>query len=253
MGPRPDGGRVRQETPIPDKNITVSVVMPTYNQRERTRRAAAEAASFLATLPGETPELVVVDDGSRPGAATQASDLPEGTVFVPLKENLGKGGALREGVARARGEYIVVTDSDLPFSLSPLPTTLAWLRGDADIVIGDRLLPESEYHVTVTPARRLSSAVYTFMVKRLCGLDLDDTQCGYKGYRGPIAKELFSQLRTTSFAFEVELLIYAGRAGYRVRRQPLRLVHDDDSSVRLSQHAPRMIMDTLRIAWRARR
>jgi dolichyl-phosphate beta-glucosyltransferase len=229
------------------------VVIPTYNQRERTRGSAAEAASFLAGMPGERPELVVVDDGSRPGEGTEAADLPPGTVFVSLRKNLGKGGALREGVARARGDYIVVTDSDLPFSLTPLPTTLAWLRAGSDIVIGDRLLPESEYHVTVTPLRRLSSAVYTFMVKRLCGLDLDDSQCGYKGYRGAVAKELFGKLQTTSFAFEVEILLHAQRAGYHLRRQPVRLVHDDDTSVRLSQHAPRMILDTLRIAWRVRR
>jgi dolichyl-phosphate beta-glucosyltransferase len=228
------------------------VVIPTYNQRERTRRATAEAAGFLAGLAGERPELIVVDDGSRPGEGTQAADLPPGTVFVGLPNNLGKGGALREGVARARGEYIVVTDSDLPFSLTPLPTTLAWLRAGSDIVIGDRLLAESEYHVTVTPLRRLSSAVYNFMVKRLCGLNLDDSQCGYKGYRAAVAKELFAALQTTSFAFEVEILLHALHAGYHLRRQPVRLVHDDDTSIRLSQHAPRMIVDTLRIAWRTR-
>ncbi len=228
-------------------------MIPTYNQRERTRRAAAEAQAFLAALPGEHTELIVVDDGSAPGEGTEAADLPAGTVFVGLPRNLGKGGAVRAGVERARGDYIVVTDSDLPFSLAPLPTTLAWLRDDADIVIGDRLLPDSDYHATVTPMRRLSSAVFTFMVQRLCGLDLDDSQCGYKGYRGPVAKALFGRLRTTSFAFEVEILLRAGKAGYRVRRQPVRLMHDEDTSVRLSKHAPRMIADILRIAWRGDR
>jgi dolichyl-phosphate beta-glucosyltransferase len=228
-------------------------VIPSYNQRQRTPRAAAEAARFLSSLPNERAELIVVDDGSDPGEDTRASDLPPEAIFVGLPRNLGKGGALRAGVARARGELIILTDSDLPFSLEPVTTTLAWLRDDADIVIGDRLLPESQCEAPVTPMRRLSSAVFTFLVKRLCGLAYDDTQCGYKGYRGGVAKKLFAQLETTSFAFEVELLLRAKKLGYRVRRQPLRLVHNDDTSVRLSRHAPRMIADTLRVAWRGAR
>lgn len=225
-------------------------MIPSFNQRERTRRAIVEAAATLAALPGERTELIVVDDGSTAGNGIQAEDMPPGAVFVGLAENQGKGGAVRAGMARARGEYVIFTDSDLPFSLEPLATTLAWLRADADIVIGDRLLPESECAAEVTGMRRLSSAVFTFMVKRLCGLDYDDTQCGYKGYRTPVAKDLYARLETTSFSFDVEILMRAKKGGYRVRRQPLRLVHNEDTSVSLSRHAPRMIADTLRIAWR---
>lgn len=225
-------------------------MIPSYNQRRRTSAAAAEALAFLGQMPGERAELVVVDDGSDPGAGVQAADLPDEVVFVALPRNLGKGGAVRAGVERAQGEYVVFTDSDLPFSLEPLATTLAWLRDGVDVVIGDRLLPESTCETQVTPMRQLSSVVYTFMVKRLCGLPFDDTQCGYKGYRGPVAKALFSKLETTSFAFEVETLLRATKAGYRLRRQPLRLVHNEDTSVRLSKHAPRMMLDTLRIAVR---
>ena len=57
----------------------------------------------------------------------------------------------------------------------------------------------------------------------------------------------------SSFAFEVEILLRAQAAGYRVRRQPLHLLHDEDSSVRLTRHAPRMLLDVLRIALKARR
>jgi len=90
-------------------------------------------------------------------------------------------------------------------------------------------------------------------VQRWVGLDFADTQCGYKGYRAPAARALFTALELTSFAFEVEILLRARKAGYQIRRQPLRLVHNEDSSVRLSRHAPRMFLDTLRIGWRARR
>lgn len=194
----------------------------------------------------------MVDDGSRPDQALEQADLPEGVTLVRLPENLGKGGAVRAGVERARGETVVFTDSELPFTLLPVETTLAWLAGDADIVIGDRLHPESACAVRVGPLRRLSSAVYTFLVNHLLGLDYPDTQCGYKGYRAAVAKDLFGRLRVTSFAFDAELLLRAQKSGYRVRRQPLRLVHDEDSSVRLARHAPRMLADVAWLAWRTR-
>lgn len=228
-------------------------MIPTYNQRHRIGPAAHEAAAFLAARWGERAELIVVDDGSRPDDAPREADLPAGATLIRLPHNQGKGGAIRRGVERARGAYVVFTDSDLPFALDPLPTTISWLEQGADVVIGDRLLPESECRVEVTPLRRLSSAAFTFSVNRLVGLRLPDTQCGYKGYRAAVAKALYGRLEITSFAFDVEILVRATRAGHTIRRQPLRLVHNEDSSVRLSHHAPRMFLDTLRIAWRARR
>jgi dolichyl-phosphate beta-glucosyltransferase len=232
---------------------TLSLIIPAYNQRSRTLRAAATAMDFLRGRFGDRAELIMVDDGSEPEQALEPGTLPAGAVLVRHTENLGKGGAIRSGVARARGEYVVFTDSDLPFSLEPLSTTLAWLGEGTDIVIGDRLHAESRAEIAVSPMRRLSSFVYTFLVNRLLGLPFPDTQCGYKGYRAAVAKDLFGRLEVTSFAFEVEVLLRARAAGYRVRQQPLHLVHDEDSSVRLGRHAPRMLLDVVRIAWRARR
>lgn len=194
----------------------------------------------------------MVDDGSRPDQTVEPADLPEGVTLVRLPTNLGKGGAVRAGVERARGEYVVFTDSELPFTLDPVEATLAWLAADADVVIGDRLHPESACAIRASPLRRLSSAVYTFLVNHLLGLDYADTQCGYKGYRAAVAKDLFGRLKVTSFAFDAELLLRAQRSGYRVRRQPLKLVHDEDSSVRLGRHAPRMLADVAWLAWRTR-
>jgi glycosyltransferase involved in cell wall biosynthesis len=232
--------------------LTLSLIIPSYNQRQRTRRSAAAAAAHLAErLPGRS-ELIVVDDGSEPDEAIGEGDLPHGVKLVRLPKNLGKGGAVRAGVERASGESIVFTDSELPFGLEPLETTLAWLAEGADVVIGDRLHPESVCEVRVGALRRLSSLVYTLLVNHLLGLDYADTQCGYKGYRAAVAKDLFSRLRVTSFAFDAELLLHARAKGYAVRRQPLRLVRDEDSSVRLARHAPRMLRDVLSLAWRAR-
>jgi len=227
----------------------VSLVIPTFNQRLRTIQAIHEAERWMRTRLGAAAEIIVVDDGSSAAPVLDAADLPPGVQLIRHSRNLGKGGAVRTGVARARGRYVVFTDSDLPFSLEPLPTTLAWLRDGADIVIGDRLHAESDAVVAVGPLRRLSSLVYTWLVEHALGLDFEDTQCGYKGYRAEAAQALYGALEVTSFAFDAELLLRARAAGYRVLRQPVRLVRNDDSSVSLLRHAPRMMWDVARLAW----
>src|SRR5713226_273263 len=226
---------------VPEPPLELSLVIPTFNQRTRTLQAVGDAEAWLRGRFGPRAELIVVDDGSETDERLAAEDLPPGVHLVQHPKNLGKGGAVRSGVARARGDYVIFTDSDLPFSLEPVPTTLAWLRDGADVVMGDRLHPDSAAAIEVGPLRRLSSLVYTWLVNHALGLDYPDTQCGYKGYRADVARDLFGRLEVTSFAFDAELLLRAQRAGYRIRRQPVRLLHDRDSSVSLARHAPRML------------
>jgi glycosyltransferase involved in cell wall biosynthesis len=229
--------------------LELSLVIPAFNQRVRTARSAEQAARWLRDRYAGRYELILVDDGSRPDETLTARDLSSDVVLVRHDRNLGKGGAIRSGVTRARGAYVVFTDSDLPFSLEPIEATLATLRGGADVVIGDRLHPESSATAPVGPLRRLSSAVYTWLVNHALGLDYADTQCGYKGYRAAAAQDLFGRLRVTSFAFDAELLLRAHAAGLRVVRQPVHLVHNEDSSVSLLRHAPGMLWDVARLAW----
>jgi len=239
---------------VSETPLELSLVIPTFNQRARTIRAVQEAEGWLRTrMPETTAEIIVVDDGSTTQPVLGPGDLPASVQLVRHPTNLGKGGSVRTGVARARGAYVVFTDSDLPFSLDPLPITLAWLRDGADIVIGDRLHPESDVATEVGPLRKLSSVVYTWLVNHALGLEFADTQCGYKGYRAAAAQALYGALQVTSFAFDAEVLLRAQRAGYQIRRQPVRLVRSDDSSVSLARHAPRMLLDVAQLYWRRRR
>ena len=233
----------------PAAPLELSLVIPAFNQRARTAKSAQDALRWLSDRFPERSELILVDDGSRSEETLTTADISPDVVLVRHARNLGKGGAIRSGVARARGSYVVFTDSDLPFSLEPIETTLAILRAGADVVIGDRLHPESSATAPVGTLRRLSSTVYTWLVNHALGLDYADTQCGYKGYRAAAAHELFGRLRVTSFAFDAELLLRAHASDMRVVRQPVRLVHNEDSSVSLRRHAPGMLWDVARLAW----
>jgi dolichyl-phosphate beta-glucosyltransferase len=227
-------------------NPQLSLIIPSYNDRERTLRSCKICVEYMASHQINA-EIIIVDDGSDPQQAIHATDVNAGVRILRNPKNLGKGGAIRHGVLEARGEIIVFTDSDLPFTLEPLPQTIELLNQGYDIVIGDRLHPKSECRTAVSWMRRISSQVFTFLVNAVIGLPFRDTQCGYKGYRAVVAKELFKTGLIQSFSFDVEILLIAFRRGYRIATQPIYLVNNETTTVRLGRHGREIIRDILRI------
>ena len=224
----------------------LSLIIPSYNDRDRLIRSCRTCAEYIKAQQ-LSAEIIVVDDGSLAEQAVQASDIPPEVKLLRNPENLGKGGALRLGVLKAQGALIIFTDSDLPFTLEPLSRTISLLDEGNDIVIGDRLHSESQCRTTVTPLRQLSSLVFTFLVNVLIGLPFKDTQCGYKGYRAPVAVELFRTGIINSFAFDVETLVIALNRGYKIVSQPINLVNNETTTVRVGRHGLQIMRDLLRI------
>jgi len=224
----------------------LSLIIPSYNDRERVVRSCKACVEYMDAHKLNA-EIIVVDDGSDPQHRIQSSDVDPKIRILRNPKNLGKGAAIRNGVLNAGGEIIVFTDSDLPFTLEPVGQMMKLLTQSYDIVIGDRLHPESQSYTHVSWMRRFSSLVFTFLVNVVIGLPFGDTQCGYKGYRATVAKELFKTGCINSFAFDVEILLIAVRRGYRVATQPIHLVNNETTTVRLGRHGYEIIRDLFRI------
>ena len=99
-------------------------------------------------------------------------------------------------------------------------------------------------------ARRVASVVFTAVVSRIVVTGIRDTQCGFKGFRADVARYLFSQSRIDNFAFDVEVLYLAFKNDLDVKRLPVKLEHDDDSSVSLLSHALPMLVSILQLPFR---
>jgi len=87
-------------------------------------------------------------------------------------------------------------------------------------------------------------------VRTLTGIESDDTQCGFKMFRGDVARRLFSLSRCERFAFDVEVLLLARRLGYRVVERPVTWTAIEGSSVRRGSDSVRAAFDVVRIAMR---
>jgi glycosyltransferase involved in cell wall biosynthesis len=230
----------------------LSVVVPAYNEARRLRHSLPP---LLDAVSDAGAELIVVDDGSDDDTAEVAgaylAGLPGAAKLVRLALNSGKGAAVRAGIAHARGRSIVFMDADLATDLNDLPALLAALE-TADVAIGSRVIKGATVD-GASSARAHMGRTFNRLARAVTGLDLSDTQCGFKAFRAPVAQLLFHLGVVDGFAFDVEILALARRMGYRIAEVPVHWHAVDDSSVDVLRDPARMLRDVVLTQARWRR
>ena len=235
--------------PAPD--AALSVIIPAYNE---ARRLAPHVGSVLAYLRAHYPsfELIVVDDGSDDGTAEVVRAALAGEPRARLlayQPNRGKGYAIRSGVLASHGANVVFLDADMSTPIDEIPAALERLA-QADIVIGSRDLPSSDIRGQQPLYRRLASEIFKWLRYLVIGLwRISDTQCGFKAYRGPLARQLFALARVDRFMFDVEILYLAERAGLRIVEMPVLWTDSPGSTVRFWDGLVHTLRDLWRIRW----
>jgi glycosyltransferase involved in cell wall biosynthesis len=170
----------------------VSVVLPAYNERDNLAELVPEATAALRGA-GVTFEVVVVDDGSTDGTAQLMRELesPE-VVSVRLRRNAGKSAALSAGLARVRGEYVVLMDADGQDDPGQIPRLLEVLDDDdaVDLVTGRRAVRQDRF------VKRTTSRLYNRATALVTGVDGRDFNSGFKAMRRELATglELYGEL-----------------------------------------------------------
>jgi len=233
------------------------VLIPCYNEAARIGDTIPEVTRYLAGL-AYASELVLIDDGSSDGtwalleAAERAADAG-GVRVRALRQavNGGKGHALATGVAAADGEVVLFFDADLSYPLVHVDEAVQAIAAGADVVAGARDLGGEGRH-GYSPLRRLASGTLNGIVDLLLGLGIPDTQCGFKAFRGDIAKALFAALTIGRFGFDIELLYLVRRWELRLYRMPIVMAHRPGSTVRVLPDSLRMLRDILRIRRQSR-
>ena len=225
---------------------SLSVVMPAYRLADQIIASIEAVSEAVADLDAE---IIVDDDGSDDGTggrADEAATVIGSVEVVRHPVNKGKGEALVTGWRHARGDIICFIDADLDLPPDQIPGMVAQLDG-ADAVVGAKrsTMTEDDY----PPIRRALSRIFAFFTTGLLGLPIRETQTGLKVFRQALLREVLPHVRIRGYAFDLELILRAHRAGYRVRETPVRLGPSAaDASLR-----PKMLWelgrDTLRLLW----
>lgn len=231
-----------------------SLIFPTYNASAHLERTWNEVREFLEQAPG-TWEVLFVCDGCTDDTPAQLQRLAGGRARVlSYTPNRGKGYAVRQGLAEARGAWRIFTDVDLSYGLDGVLRAAETLWTGADAVTGSRLLPDSRYLVPAwlqgyAYRRRLQSVVFGALVRLLLGLPQRDTQAGLKGFSAGAVRRLWPYLTCDRFAFDCELLTACARLGLEVREVPVCFRYHDRASTTSFAATGQMVRDL----WRIRR
>lgn len=226
-------------TPAMPVTPYLSLIIPAYNEESRLPATLTRVAEYLA-LRDFSYELIVVDDGSRDGTRALVRDFAQGHNWVRLLNydihhhaaNRGKGFAVRQGVLHATGRDVLFSDADLSTPIEEMEKLLAPIsRGACDVAIASRALPESVLAVHQPWYREIMGRSFNKVVQKIAVPGIVDTQCGFKAFRGDIARRLFSLAQIDGFGFDTEILFLAQKFGYRVQEIPVRWEHRDDSRV----------------------
>jgi hypothetical protein len=224
---------------------SLSLVVPAYNEATRLEEgvqrllsAAANGAFDLAST-----EILLVDDGSTDATVALGhrllDHLPNARVLV--RPHAGKGAAVRAGVAAATAPRLAYLDADMSIYPWQLLDLVGALDG-ADIAVGSRTLADSKDE-SESLRRTIMGRVFNRMVNLVTHVGLGDTQCGFKGFRTPVAQLLFHLGTVDRYAFDVEVLWLARRLGCTITQVPVHWAHVGGSRVRPIADPLSMVLD----------
>jgi dolichyl-phosphate beta-glucosyltransferase len=234
-----------------------SLVLPAYNERNRIEGCLQSVADWLRARPGGWDwEVILVDDGSTDGTGEKARRLAL-EIGLPLEilrheKNRGKGAAIRTGVLASSGNPVLVSDVDLSTPLTEW-VKLAERLPTNPVSIGSRGLGEDLVRLKQPFHRRLLGKAGNLLVRLLAVPGIHDTQCGFKLFRGDVARDLFGRARIDGFAYDMEILFLARRLGFSIAEVPVLWFNSLESKVSVLRDSLRTLWDLLRLRWIHRR
>ena len=220
----------------------LSVVVPAYNE---SARIVPTLVSIAATLTETTAdfEIIVSDDGSTDDTVAMVRTLGwRNLIVLDPGVNAGKGAAVRAGVRAAHGRAVLFSDADMSTPMHEVGPLLAELADGADVAIGSRAA-DGAIEQSKSVLRRLFSWGWRRITRIGLGLDIADTQCGFKMFTRDAARALFDGSRLEGFSFDAEVLFLAARFGYRVAEVPVEWFDAPGSKVQPGRVALQFLRD----------
>jgi glycosyltransferase involved in cell wall biosynthesis len=213
-------GSCQETCSSPDSSVEVSVVIPCLNEAASIGICVDKALASFA-VAGVGGEVVVADNGSTDGSVDIAQQ--HGARLVHVKEK-GYGNALRMGIEKACGKFIVMGDADDSYDFSEVPRFVAKWREGYDLVMGNRFKGEIMPGAMPWLHKYIGTPVLSSVLNIFFGTSIGDVNCGMRGFTKSLYLRL--DLRTTGMEFASEFLIKAAKLGVPLGEIPITLWPD---------------------------
>lgn len=234
----------------------LGVVIPAYNEEPRIEATLHRLSEYLQEKEGEgwSWAVLVVSDGSTDRTVEIVEEFAQRDPRFHVhayRPNRGKGCAVRTGMMLLDAEWLLLCDADLA---TPIEEVEKLFAAGTPVAIGSRALDRKLLEARQPFYREWAGRAFNKAVQLLGVPGLKDTQCGFKLFRGDVAKRVFSRCRLDSYGYDFEALMLARAFGYEIAEVPVRWRHQEGSKVKLLRDGFRMLWDLLllRLTFRSR-
>lgn len=233
----------------------LQLVIPAYNEQARLPRTLRELRRHVRDLRSvaRPVEVIVVDNASTDDTAevARAADSTGLRVRVIHCATPGKGAAVRAGIEATDASVVGFMDADGATGLDALEEACRRLALGADVAIGSRGANGACTETRHSWLRERGARTYRACTARVVP-GIADTQCGFKLMAGDLGRRVFAGLRTTGFAFDVEVLARARALGARIDEFPVTWTDVPGSTFDPLRHGAGSFADLALIAWHVR-
>ncbi len=193
--------------------MKLSVVIPVFNEASSVLTVIDQIKALH--IPSLEREIIVVDDGSTDGTSDVLKRI-SGIPLITHEFNQGKGGALRDGMARVSGDVILIQDADLEYDPHDIPL-LIWpiIERGADVVYGSRFMGQQPRRVLLFH-HYIANKFITLLSNLFTNLNLSDVETGYKVFRRSVLDVIMPKLTSERFGIEIEFTALVAKNLFKV-------------------------------------
>jgi len=221
--------------------MDLSIIIPVWNESKKIINDINAASDFLAENKFNG-EIIIVDDGSTDKTVeiAKSATIPASVILQVLQNAIhkGKGFAVKTGIIKSKGDFVMFADSGLCVPYSFALDGLKLIKNQqTEIAHGSRKLDESQILNPQSFSRKISAKLFRWLISVWMKIpkELTDTQCGFKIYQGVIARELYSQSKIDGFMFDIEIISKAVELGYKIKEFPIEWTADRDGRLSLAK------------------
>ena len=227
---------------LPTIYTALTITNPTINnEADNLEKCVAGARKALA---GTDYEIIIAEDGSRDGTdriAARISGKYRNVRHIHSDRKLGRGRALKNAFAAARGDSVGFIDVDMATDPAHLRDLVRYSR-QYDVVTGSRYMKGSS--VDRPFAREIVSRAYNWLARVFLGSGVQDLQCGFKAFSRKFVKKEISSIQESSWAWDTVVIVAARMKGYSVKEFPVRW---EEKKEKKHSASPKRILSDIRI------
>ena len=209
-------------------DMKLSIIIPCYNESKDIANNVETVKQYLLDKNIEY-ELILVNDGSKDNTKEVIESIPD-VLALSYEPNRGKGGAVKEGIENATGDYVLFMDADLSTDISAIEQVIEQAP-TCDLLIGSRHAQGSVIKKKQPALRVFIGWCCRLLVNMKFHTKLKDTQCGFKAMRIDIAKKIAAKQLVNYFAFDVEYIYIAKLNNLSIKELGITWSDDRESTV----------------------